>query len=78
MTLHLACNNPCSRGGSYGYGSSGYGGGGGQYNAYPYGKPSYAYLNGYGYGGLSGYEGPPYGRNIYWQPGVAYPPTGLG
>lgn len=40
-----------------------------------YGKPSYAFVSPYtGYGGLSGYEGPAYGLNSYWQPAVAYPP----
>ncbi|CAK5047516.1 unnamed protein product [Meloidogyne enterolobii] len=39
----------------------------------PYGKSSYFYLTPYGNYGQSGYEGPPFGINSYWQPGIAYP-----
>jgi hypothetical protein len=53
-------------GGNNYYGN--YGGGG------FYGKPSYSFMNPYGAYALSGYEGPPYGMNNYWQPGAAYPP----
>uniref|UniRef100_A0A914I7A5 ShKT domain-containing protein n=1 Tax=Globodera rostochiensis TaxID=31243 RepID=A0A914I7A5_GLORO len=47
------------------------------YSSSFYGKPSYAYSNpNNGYAGVSAYEGPSYGMNAYWQPGIAYSPNG--